>query len=207
MTTVFTHAVVPLALGLALGQRRVSGRLLTAGVLASVAPDFDVLGMHFFGLPYGHELGHRGASHSLLAAGLWAALAAWCWRALRGRSAAGVFGVVFASMVSHPLLDMLTTGGIGVALWWPLSDARLFAPWQFIHVSPMGVRHVWGDALGQALLSELRWVWLPAFGLAGVVRLALSLRGRGLPHLRGHLEQGGHGGRTGGIGWLQRRHE
>ena len=144
MTTVFTHAVVPLALGLALGPQRVSGRLLAAGVLASVAPDFDVLGMHFFGLPYGHALGHRGASHSLLAAGLWAALAAWCWRALRGRSAAGVFGFVFVSMLSHPLLDMLTTGGMGVALWWPASDERLFAPWRFIHVSPMGVRQVCG---------------------------------------------------------------
>lgn len=206
MTTVFTHAVVPLALGLALGPQRVSGRLLAAGVLASMAPDLDVLGMHLFGLPYGHALGHRGAGHSLLASLLWAALAAWCWCGLRGRSAAGVFGFVFASMVSHPLLDMLTTGGMGVALWWPLSDARLFAPWQFIHVSPMGVRHVWGGSLGQALLSELRWVWLPAFGLALGAR-AFGSRRRGLPHLGGHFEQAGHGGGPGGVGRAQRRHE
>lgn len=207
MTTVFTHAVVPLALGLALGPQRVSGRLLAAGVLASVAPDCDVLGMHLFGLPYGHALGHRGASHSLLASVLWAALAAWCWRGLCGRSALAVFGFAFASMVSHPLLDMLTTGGMGVAFWWPLSDARLFAPWQFIHVSPMGVRQVWGVSLGQALLSELRWVWLPAFGLAGAVRAWSALRSRGLPDLRSHLEQAGHGGRPGGVGWAQRRHQ
>lgn len=207
MTTVFTHVVVSLALGLALGPRRVSGRLLAAGALASVAPDFDVLGMHLFGLPYGHALGHRGASHSLLASVLWAALAAWCWRGLRGRSAAGVFGFVFVSMFSHPLLDMLTTGGMGVALWWPLSDARLFAPWQFIHVSPMGVRRVWGGALVQALLSELQWVWLPAFSLALVVRAWLSSRWRGLPHLGRDVEQHGHGGRTAGVGRVQRRHE
>lgn len=207
MTTVFTHAVVPLALGLALGPQCVSGRLLAAGVLASVVPDLDVLGMHLFGLPYGHALGHRGASHSLLACALWAALAAWCWRGLRSRSAAGVFAFVFASMLSHPLLDMLTSAGLGVALWWPLSDERLFAPWRFIHVSPMGVRSVWGGPLVQALLSELRWVWLPAFGLALVVRLATGSRGGGLPHLRGHLEQAGHGGGAGGVGRAQRRHE
>jgi inner membrane protein len=206
MTTVFTHAVVPLALGVALGPQRVSGRLLAAGVLASVAPDFDVLGMHLLALPYGHALGHRGASHSLLASLLWAALAAGCWRCLRGRSALAVFGFVFASMVSHPLLDMLTTGGMGVALWWPVSDERLFAPWRFIHVSPMGVRQVWGGPLVQALLSELRWVWLPAFGAAGAVRAFSSWRGR-LPHLRSHLEQAGHGGGAGGVGRAQRRHE
>ena len=38
----------------------------------------------------------------------------------------------------HGLLDALTDGGLGVALAWPWSDARIFAPWRPLPVAPIG---------------------------------------------------------------------
>ncbi|MBH1839455.1 metal-dependent hydrolase [Stenotrophomonas maltophilia] len=72
---------------------------------------------------------------------------------------------VFICAASHPLLDAMTSGGLGVALAWPWSEQRFFAPWRPIRVSPFAPQFF--SARGIAtLLSELRWVWLP---LAGAV--------------------------------------
>lgn len=46
--------------------------------------------------------------------------------------------LVFAATASHALLDMLTDGGLGVALFVPVSNARLFFPVRPIAVSPIG---------------------------------------------------------------------
>ncbi|MDT9583080.1 metal-dependent hydrolase [Stenotrophomonas indicatrix] len=72
---------------------------------------------------------------------------------------------VFVCAASHPLLDALTSGGLGVALAWPWSEHRFFAPWRPIRVSPFAPQFFSARGLA-TLLSELRWVWLP---LAGAV--------------------------------------
>lgn len=158
MPTVLTHAALPLALWCASERGRISRRLLGAGVVAAVLPDADVLAFALH-IPYADAFGHRGASHSLLFAGLLAALAALSSRHLHaGRTQALAF--VFICALSHPLLDALTSGGLGVALWWPWSEQRLFAPWRPIRVSPFANGFFGARGL-QTLLSELRWVWLP----------------------------------------------
>ncbi len=171
MPSVFTHAAVPLALWCASTRGRVSTRLLAAGVAAAVLPDADVLGFALH-VPYADAFGHRGASHSLLFSAVLAALALTLHRPLRaGPAQAAAF--VFACALSHPLLDAFTSGGLGVALWWPWSEARLFAPWRPIRVSPFANGFFSARGL-QTVLSELRWVWLP---------LTLAVLGwRLLPH-------------------------
>jgi inner membrane protein len=78
------------------------------------------------------------------------------------------FFFVLVAAVSHPLLDMLTNGGLGVALFWPVSDLRYFAPWQVIEVSPLSLRRVFSER-GLALLrSELAWVWVPCAVAAAI---------------------------------------
>jgi len=42
-------------------------------------------------------------------------------------------------LVSHPLLDTLTDGGLGCALFWPFDLTRYFAPWRPIPVAPIGL--------------------------------------------------------------------
>ncbi|WP_353080398.1 MULTISPECIES: metal-dependent hydrolase [Stenotrophomonas maltophilia group] len=176
MPSIITHAAVPLALWCAADRGRIPPRLLAAGVIAAMLPDADVLAFALH-IPYADAFGHRGASHSLLFAGVLAALAAalallgsrrpWsadvCQPRLASTVQAAVF--VFACAASHPLLDAMTSGGLGVALAWPWSEQRFFAPWRPIRVSPFAPQFF--SARGVAtLLSELRWVWLP---LAGAV--------------------------------------
>jgi inner membrane protein len=160
MPTVLGHAAVPLALGLGLGRPLISRRLLLAGVVASVLPDADVVGF-WLGTAYPDAFGHRGATHSLVFALLLGVIAAARARPLAaGRGAAFAFVAVCAA--SHGLLDMLTNGGYGIALWWPFSPERFFAPWQPIEVSPIGLRRLASERGLEVLGSELIWVWLPA---------------------------------------------
>lgn len=169
MPTIFTHAAVPLALGLGLGRHIVSRRLLAAGVVASMLPDLDVVGFRL-GIPYAADLGHRGFSHSLLFAALTALLGACAWRALHTRFIRA-FVFLFVVMASHGVLDAFTAGGLGIALLWPWSSQRYFAPWQVIAVSPIGFGFFSPRGVA-VLLSELKWVWLPAAG-GGLLLAAL----------------------------------
>lgn len=154
---------------LGLGKNTVSPRLLFAGLLASILPDLDVLAFRLH-IPYSHVLGHRGFSHSLLCA-LGLALLAMAGASLLRSSRPLAFGFVGLAALSHPLLDMITNGGLGVALWWPWSSARVFAPWQVIEVSPLSLHRLLGPRGIAVIESELLWVWLPAL-LAGLALLA-----------------------------------
>ncbi len=158
MPTILTHSAVPLALGL--GSRWVPPRLLAAGVVASILPDMDVLAFRLH-IAYADTFGHRGASHSLAFALFVATVAAATstyWQTSRLRA----FAFIAICTASHPLLDMLTNGGLGVALWWPLSDARVFSAWQVIEVSPIALSRIFSPRVLVVLQSELLWVWLPA---------------------------------------------
>jgi inner membrane protein len=103
----------------------------------SFLPDADVVGFAL-GVQYGNEWGHRGATHSIaFSAVLGAAIGV---AALFVRRPAIRTGVA-ASLVlgSHALLDTLTDGGLGCALFWPFDFMRYFAPWTPIPVSPVGL--------------------------------------------------------------------
>lgn len=144
---------------MALGSKFVPPRLLIAGVVASILPDLDVLAFRF-GIDYSHEFGHRGASHSVAFALLPALLAfALAARLRASRGVALLF--VFAAAISHGLLDMLTNGGLGVALLWPRTDARFFFPVRVIEASPLNLERFFGPAGIRVITSELVWIWLP----------------------------------------------
>jgi len=132
-------SVLHVAVGMSAGRLMSKKRNLAwmAGfVFLSMMPDLDVIAF-LFGIPYADPFGHRGASHSLFFACLTGFLVALftkyrCGPWLRA-------GVLSAAVVaSHPLLDAMTTGGEGVALWWPWSAERLFFSWRPIPVAPIG---------------------------------------------------------------------
>lgn len=175
MPSIITHAAIPLAMYWAAEPGRIPPRLLAAGVLATVLPDLDVAAFAL-GIPYADAFGHRGASHSLLFAAMLALLGALLHRPLRSRPAQAA-AWLFACTVSHPLLDAMTSGGLGVALLWPWDDHRFFAPWRPILVSPFA--NGFFSTRGMATsLSELRWVWLPLFACAGVWKIVQGDRSR-----------------------------
>ncbi|MGL5633109.1 MAG: metal-dependent hydrolase [Azovibrio sp.] len=169
MTTLFTHPVIPLALAVGLGSKVISPRLLLAGVVVSLLPDMDVVAFRL-GIAYGNEFGHRGFSHSLLVAVLVALFGACLCRQLHSTFVRS-FLFLLASCVSHSILDSFTNGGLGVALLWPWSETRFFAPVQMIEVSPIRISHFLSARGVTVLKSELLWVWLPFMGTAIVATL------------------------------------
>ena len=143
---------VGMAAARAFGGERPARRMVLFSAL-SLLPDADVIGMHF-GVPYGAPAGHRGATHSLVAA-LLVALTSLiiAWLARRDRPAK-VFVFVLLVVASHGGLDAMTDGGRGVALLWPFTDARYFFPWRPIPVAPIGVRLLSARGL-HAVLFEI----------------------------------------------------
>ena len=160
MPSVLTHPAVPLAIAGAYGRLCVPGRLLLAGVIASVLPDIDSVGLRL-GVPYGALFGHRGFSHSLAFALLLAVTAAIGHRQL-GSSASAAFAVVLVSAASHGLLDAFTDGGLGIAFFSPVSNHRYFLPWRPLAVSPLGVPRFFSQWGLRVIRSEALWVWLPS---------------------------------------------
>ncbi|HTD52183.1 MAG TPA: metal-dependent hydrolase [Thermoanaerobaculia bacterium] len=164
MASVLSHPAVPLAVAVALGPARVPPALTAAACAASVLPDIDALGF-LAGVPYGHPLGHRGFTHSLVFALLAGGLAALFCRPLQATPVAA-FAIVFLATASHGVLDAMTTGGLGVAFLSPFSNERFFFPWRFILVSPIGVAPFFSSWGLRVLASELVGIWLPCAAVA-----------------------------------------
>lgn len=174
MPTVLTHAALPLIAALAVGQGPRSRRLGICCAVAAVIPDLDVAG-RAFGVSSESLLGHRGISHSIAAATA-IALIGGAMLARRYRWSVAL-PCLFLSALSHGLTDMLTDGGKGIAVLWPISGDRLFAPFRPIKVSPILLRGFENGKLPLVLASELIWLIAPALFFALLVRRA------GPPHI------------------------
>ena len=163
MPTIFTHVAIPVAAALALGSSRVPTSMLLAGMVAAIAPDFDGIAYQFGWRPDG-MWGHRGFTHTLLFAALLGLLGLWLAKWWKVPRLAG-FAWLALCCLSHPLLDMMTSGGSGIALLWPLSSERFFSPWRPIAVSPILADRFFSQRGVQVLVSELYNVWFPLLTL------------------------------------------
>lgn len=164
MATPLSHTAVPLALFVALGPERMPPALLALSIVLAVLPDVDALGM-WLGVPYEHPFGHRGFTHSLPFAAALAGVGA-LWAPEFGVASWIAFAVLFVSAASHGLIDALTDGGLGVALFAPFSFRRRFLPWRVITVSPLSPAALLSRRGLVVLRSELWRVWLPCTALA-----------------------------------------
>lgn len=171
MATIFTHALVPIAIAAGMTNNSFSKHLLWIAVLATLLPDADVIAFKL-GISYSDPFGHRGFTHSLLFA-VFAGLLVAAFASHLNTTKVSSFWLVFVSTASHPALDAMTNGGLGVALFWPLTNSRYFLPWQPIDVSPIGLNFFASKYGLQVLFSELVWIILP---LAGSVLLARWLQ-------------------------------
>lgn len=161
MASIFSHAIFATAAGRAYTSRRLPLRFWTLTALCAMLPDADVIGFAF-GISYASMFGHRGLTHSIaFSLFVGAIIAILCFDQLPGFKR-GKLTLYFAlATLSHPLLDMLTNGGLGVALLAPFSAERYFFPWRPIEVSPIGMGFFSERGL-EVLASEIVWVWLPA---------------------------------------------
>ncbi len=176
MASLITHPVVPLSLGIAFGGQWIPRFAVITGIVFSLLPDADVIAFRF-GIPYGHMLGHRGASHSIMFAMLLAsaAVALPAFNGMRLR----IFGFLFISALSHGILDAMTTGGLGVGFLIPFSPDRYFLPLRPIRVSPLSVDGFFTQRGLQIFVSELLAVWLPCGIFALTAWLIRRWSGRG----------------------------
>ena len=157
------HIAVGVVAGRAWAQRPDTNipvwRPMLAFSVLSILPDMDVIGFRF-GIQYQDVLGHRGASHALLTAVVGGLICALIARGHPPKRVAIYSALVLAS---HGILDAFTDGGLGPALWWPFSDARIFWPWQPMPVSPIG-RGIFSArgayVLGfEAIMCLPAWLW------------------------------------------------
>src|SRR3954470_22107709 len=71
MASAFSHAFAAVALGKTFTARSMSWKFWGFAVFSAAAQDVDSIGLAF-GIPYESMLGHRGLTHSLPIALLWA---------------------------------------------------------------------------------------------------------------------------------------
>lgn len=138
MPTVFTHAVLAGSAFSLVARGRPGARVgaIVAGVV-SAAPDADVLWWSL--TSYGEPWGHRGMTHSLVAAVVLAAVAAF---ALRKRvvfpgGAWAMFALLAFTTATHGVFDAMTDGGHGVGFLLPFQDVRYFLPVRPVPVAPI----------------------------------------------------------------------
>ncbi len=127
------HVAVGVAMAKA-HEGRFNWKAAIAFATVSMVPDLDVVAFRF-GISYGSPFGHRGATHSIAFA---IALGVVAFFLTQSRKSALAIAL---TVITHPLLDALTDGGLGVAFFWPLTDARYFFSVEAAARGSIGFRH------------------------------------------------------------------
>ena len=161
MPTAMTHYVLGLVAAKTVRPTKTMWRFVLLSMVCSALPDIDVLGF-WAGIPYNHFFGHRGFFHSPFFALLLSVfvVAVFFARSEVFRRKRGVV-YFFLLTASHGLLDTMTSGGLGVAMLSPVSNARFLMPWQPLNAAPLG----WGmfsERGVEILTCELFWILIPA---------------------------------------------
>jgi inner membrane protein len=168
-----THALSGALLGRATAPDPARARITTAarmaaGALAAAFPDADFFLAYVS--PVAYLTGHRGLTHSIFLAPLWALLLAWLLARIapgRGATWRDYFGICALGVGAHILGDLITA--FGTMIYAPVSDARV--------------------AWGTTFIIDL---WFTGIILAGLAASALVRRSRvpaiaGLATLAGYV--------------------
>lgn len=171
MASIFGHAVSAIALSNIHRKYRASIKFITLAIICAILPDTDVLAFKF-NIPYESQWGHRGFTHSI-AFSIGMGIITWglFYRKNTPLSCIGIILLFTIITLSHPILDAMTTGGKGVALFWPLNNERIFLPWRPIKVSPIGAARFFSEWGKKVILSELKWIGIPSLILIILFRL------------------------------------
>jgi inner membrane protein len=163
MPSAFSHAFSAIALGSAFRNKKSFSKMIIIGAVCSVIPDLDVIAFQF-GIPYASMWGHRGITHSFFFAFLLSLIVMWAfYKSTTSRKEWIVLYIYFFSATAlHPLLDALTNGGLGVALFSPFNNERYFFSYRPISVSPVSISGFFTERGWRILKSEFFWIWIPS---------------------------------------------
>ncbi|WP_290696329.1 metal-dependent hydrolase [Lacinutrix sp.] len=155
MASIFGHGLVGFTIA-KISKLNTSKVLLFLAIASALIPDLDVV--TFGKIAYAHPFGHRGFTHSILFALIWATILAFIFTKTKRKL---FFIVLFLSTISHGILDALTTGGKGIGFLIPFNNTRFFFPWKVIQVSPIGISKFFSNWGIQVILSELKYIGMP----------------------------------------------
>ena len=168
MASAFGHALSSIAIASCFSvKQRLWIKVGFFAIVCSIIPDADVLAFRFH-IPYEHPFGHRGFTHSIFFAVIFALLIRWVFfGSVKRGSAFGwtLFLIFFLSTVSHGILDAMTTGGRGVAFFGPFDNTRYFLPWRVIKVSPLSASRFFSEWGLRVLKSEAIWIGIPSMAI------------------------------------------
>ena len=168
MASIFGHAVVGFTLTKVIDNKNTKW-LLLASIFSTILPDFDVIGFRL-GIAYEHPLGHRGFTHSIIFAMLWATV---LMLTIGRKNKLIWFLVIFLSTLSHGVFDAMTSGGEGVGFFIPFNNDRFFFSFREILVSPLGIKNFFSTWGIKVLFSEFKYIVLPCF-LIFIVRFLIK---------------------------------
>lgn len=163
MATIISHALAAGLLYKVISPLK-ERKTLRFCLVGAILPDADVLAFTV-GIPYEAMLGHRGFTHSILFAILYAAFCLLFYKGYQHKLR--YFFLFFCAIMSHGVFDMLTNGGYGVGLLIPFTPDRYFFPITPIEVSPLG-RHFFSQRGLDVLMSESVWILLPCALIYGI---------------------------------------
>lgn len=125
MPTIFSHAIFAVATGKSFITKPVSWWFWFLTILCAIIPDADAVGFAL-DIKYGSMFGHRGFTHSIVFALFFGSFIAFISNRFlqTGISLIKLIAYFLLVTFSHLLLDMLTNGGLGVALFAPFSSER-----------------------------------------------------------------------------------
>ena len=172
MPSIFAHAVAGAALAnAAFSPRRVPRRVWITAAFVAALPDIDAIGRPFGNLSFEALFGgHRGLTHSVMFALAFSAIVTWGffrrpqWTALQRR----LWATFALAIVSHGVLDALSTIGSGVAFWAPFSWTHYEFAWQPLGELGPGSRGP--DRVLDMVANEFVWVGLPSLMVVAIAR-------------------------------------
>ncbi|WP_295983289.1 metal-dependent hydrolase [uncultured Algibacter sp.] len=157
MASIFGHGVVGFTITKLIGNKQTKW-LLLAAIFSAILPDFDVITFKL-GIAYQHPLGHRGFTHSIFFAILWALVL----MLTIGRNNKLIwFLVIFLSTISHGIFDAMTSGGEGIGFFIPFNNDRFFFSFREILVSPLGIKKFFSGWGLRVVLSEIKFIVIPS---------------------------------------------
>jgi inner membrane protein len=149
-------------------------KFILLSTLCQWLPDIDALA-YLFAISDSHPLGHRGAAHSLVFAGLVALVVLRLgYRQLQCSSRAWwpLYAWYFSMTALHGVFDAMVASSLGVAFFWPFDSMRYQLPWQPLVDVPIAVSALRGQ-FWYAQVVEFEFFGLLLTGVFVLLRLVV----------------------------------
>lgn len=160
MASVFGHVVSAFGVGSLFPKKEMTPKVYLLGSVSAALPDIDVLST-YFGLSGLDMLGHRGITHSITAALIWALVIVFIFHK-KDKKTNLLLLYYFICTASHGLIDGMTNGGDGISYFAPFSSYRTHLPFELIQVSPLGMNAFFSEWGLKVIKSELIWIGIPS---------------------------------------------